>query len=75
MLKVIEVLSESDKGWEDAAAQAVAQTGRGVRTVESIYIKHQASRSVGRGRQAGEIPHQCQDQLCARIRSAVPGAR
>ncbi len=28
MLKVIEVLAESDKGWEDAAQNAVQQAGK-----------------------------------------------
>ncbi len=44
MLKVIEVLAESDKSWEDAAAQAVAQAGRTVHNIKSIYIKdHEAT--------------------------------
>ncbi|MCD6025975.1 MAG: dodecin protein [Solimicrobium sp.] len=40
MLKVIEVLAKSDKSWEDAAQQAVADAGRTVRNVKSIYIKN-----------------------------------
>jgi len=44
MLKVIEVLAESDKSWEDAAAQAVAQAAKTVHNVKSIYIKdHEAT--------------------------------
>lgn len=39
MLKVIEVLAESEKSWEDAARQAVAQASDSVRNVKSIYIK------------------------------------
>jgi flavin-binding protein dodecin len=39
MLKVIEVLAESEKNWEDAAQSAVTQAGRSVRNVKSIYIK------------------------------------
>ncbi len=39
MLKVIEVLAESDKGWEDAAANAVANAGKTVKGIKSIYIK------------------------------------
>ncbi len=39
MLKVIEVIAESDKGWEDAAANAVAQAGKTVKGIKSIYIK------------------------------------
>ncbi len=40
MLKVIEVLAESDKSWEDAAAQAVANASKTLHGVKSIYIKH-----------------------------------
>lgn len=39
MLKVIEVLAESDKSWEDAAQQAVAKAGKTINNVKSIYIK------------------------------------
>jgi flavin-binding protein dodecin len=39
MLKVIEVLAESSKSWEDAAAQAVARAGKTVNGIKSIYIK------------------------------------
>jgi flavin-binding protein dodecin len=40
MLKVIEVLSESNKSWEDAAQQAVSNASKSVRTVKSIYIEN-----------------------------------
>ncbi len=40
MLKVIEVLSESDKSWEDAAQQAVTKAGKSVHNIKSIYIKN-----------------------------------
>lgn len=40
MLKVIEVLAESNKSWEDAAQQAVADASKTVRNVKSIYIKN-----------------------------------
>jgi flavin-binding protein dodecin len=39
MLKVIEVLAESEKNWEDAAQSAVNQAGSSVRNIKSIYIK------------------------------------
>ena len=38
MLKVIEVLAESDKSWEDAAQVAVTKTAKTVHNVKSIYI-------------------------------------
>jgi dodecin len=38
MLKVIEVLAESDKSWEDAAQFAVNKANETVRNVKSIWI-------------------------------------
>lgn len=38
--KVIEVLSQSDKSWEDAAQLAVTEAGRTVKRIKSIYIKN-----------------------------------
>jgi len=39
MLKVIEVLAQSDKSWEDAAENAVRQASESVRDIRSLYIK------------------------------------
>ena len=39
MLKVIEVLAESDKSFEDAAQNAVTQASKSVRNVKSFYLK------------------------------------
>lgn len=39
MLKVIEVLAQSDKGWEDAAQAAVKNASESLRDIRSIYIK------------------------------------
>lgn len=38
--KVIEVISQSDKSWEDAAQRAVADAGRTVHHIKSIWIKN-----------------------------------
>ena len=38
--KVIEVLAQSDKGWEDAAHMAIKEAGRTVKHIKSIYIKN-----------------------------------
>ena len=43
MLKVIEVLAESNKSWEDAAQTAVAQANNTLRNVRSIYIENMES--------------------------------
>jgi flavin-binding protein dodecin len=37
--KVIEVISQSDKSWEDAAERAVADAGKTVDQIKSIWIK------------------------------------
>ncbi len=39
MLKVIEVLAQSDKSWEDAAQNAIDEASKSVRGIQSIYIK------------------------------------
>ena len=39
MLKVIEVLAESEKSFKDAAQNAVTQTSKSVRNVKSVYLK------------------------------------
>jgi len=40
MLKVIEVLAESDKSWEDAAQIAVATAAKTIRHVRSINVEN-----------------------------------
>ncbi|MEX0290121.1 MAG: dodecin family protein [Flavobacteriaceae bacterium] len=43
VLKVIEVLANSDKSWEDAAKKAVAQAARSVDNIRSVYINEQSA--------------------------------
>lgn len=38
--KVIEVLSQSEKSWEDAAQRAVADAGRTVQNIKSMWVKN-----------------------------------
>jgi flavin-binding protein dodecin len=40
VLKVIEVLAESEKGWEDAAAEAVKRAAKTLKNIRSIYIEN-----------------------------------
>ncbi len=40
LVKVIEVLAESDKSWEEAAQQAVSRAAKTVHGIKSIYIKN-----------------------------------
>jgi hypothetical protein len=37
--KVIEVLAQSDKGWEDAARKAVAEASETVKGIKAVYVK------------------------------------
>jgi flavin-binding protein dodecin len=39
IIKVLELMSSSEKSWEDAAAQAVSEAGRTVKNIRSIYIQ------------------------------------
>ena len=39
LVKVIEVLAQSDKSWEDAAQQAIGEASNTLRNLRSIYIK------------------------------------
>ena len=39
VVKVIELLSESPKSWEDAAQSAVSEASKTLRNIRSIYIK------------------------------------
>lgn len=39
VVKVIELLSESPKSWEDAAQTAVREASKTLRNIRSIYIK------------------------------------
>ncbi len=39
ILKVVEVLAESNKSWEDAAEKAVASASKTIKHIKSIYIK------------------------------------
>lgn len=43
VLKVIEVLANSEKGWEDAAANAVAQASKSVKNIRSVYLNEQSA--------------------------------
>ena len=40
VVKVIEVLAQSEKGWEDAAKNAVEEARKSIRHIRSIYIKN-----------------------------------
>ncbi len=39
VLKVIEVMASSPKGWEDATAVAVKMAGKTVKEIRSVYVQ------------------------------------
>ena len=39
MLKVVEILAQSDKSWEDATQLAVQEAAKTVRNIKSVYIQ------------------------------------
>ncbi|GAA4960033.1 dodecin family protein [Algibacter aquimarinus] len=43
VLKVIEVLSNSDKSWEDATKKAVKQASKSVKNIRSVYVQDQSA--------------------------------
>jgi dodecin len=47
VVKVVEVLAESEKSWEDAAQVALAQASKTVRNIRSIYIKEMEAKVEG----------------------------
>lgn len=43
ILKVIEVLANSNTSWEDATAKAVAQASKSVKNIRSVYCNEQSA--------------------------------
>lgn len=40
MVKVIEVIASSDKGFDDATRNAVKEASKTVKNIQSVYVKH-----------------------------------
>jgi dodecin len=49
VVKVIELMSESPKSWEDAAANAVREANKTLRNIRSVHVKDMTA-SVENGR-------------------------
>lgn len=47
ILKVIEVLANSSKSWEDATNNAVKQASKSVKNIRSVYINEQSAAVEG----------------------------
>lgn len=43
ILKVIEVLSNSNTSWEDATKKAVREASKTVKNIRSVYVKDQSA--------------------------------
>ncbi|MBE7629487.1 dodecin family protein [Tenacibaculum piscium] len=43
VMKVIEVLSNSDKSWEDATKKAVKQASKSVKNIKSVFVQSQSA--------------------------------
>ena len=39
VVKVIEVLAQSDESWEDAVAEALREASKTIHNIQSIYVK------------------------------------
>ena len=39
VVKVVELLAQSEKGWEDATQVALREAARTIRDIKSIYVK------------------------------------
>ncbi len=46
IVKVIEVLAQSEKSWEDAAKNALIEASKSVKNIKSLYIKEQSAKVV-----------------------------
>ncbi len=46
VVKVIEVLSQSEKSWEDAAQNAITEAGKSIKNIKSIYIQDKSAKVV-----------------------------
>ena len=47
VVKVIEVLAQSEKSWEDATAKAVKAASKSIKNIKSIYIVDMSAKVEG----------------------------
>ncbi|WP_299397830.1 dodecin family protein [uncultured Gelidibacter sp.] len=43
VLKVVEILSNSNESWEDATKKAVKHASKTVKNIKSVYVKEQSA--------------------------------
>ena len=42
VIKVVEIMSESSKSWEDATANAIKKAGKSIKGIRSAYVQSQS---------------------------------
>ncbi|MFQ5446690.1 MAG: dodecin family protein [Saprospiraceae bacterium] len=42
VLKVVEIMADSDKSWEDAARKGIAKTSQSVKHIRSAFVQSQS---------------------------------
>ncbi len=47
VLKVIEILANSEKSWEDATKKAVKEASKSVKNIRSVYVQDQSASVEG----------------------------
>jgi len=47
VLKVVEIMGDSTKGWEDAAQEAVGEASKSIKHIRSVWIKDHAATVEG----------------------------
>ena len=50
VLKVIEIMSDSSKGWEDATTKGIAKAAKTLKGIKSAYIQDQSVTVDGKGK-------------------------
>jgi flavin-binding protein dodecin len=43
VMKVIEIMGDSDKSWEDAASEAVSEAAKSVKHIRSVWVQDQSA--------------------------------
>jgi hypothetical protein len=47
VIKVVELLANSKKGWEDAAQNAVTHAAKTIKNIKSVYVQEQTAVVTG----------------------------
>jgi flavin-binding protein dodecin len=58
VLKVIEIMAGSSKGWEDATARAVAKASKSLKGIRSVWVQDQSA-TVGKNGKIKEYRVTC----------------